>query len=345
MSDNRLAVQSSRDLGLQFLENDVNMIGQDGAYSVPLDDSSSLWLFGDTFVGTFDETGKRLVDRMPNNTGLICYDRDISKGIKNYTYITDEKGALRQLIPLSAEEEGENFHIWGMDACVIGKDIYWYYVLVKILADGTWPYKFDIAGSGLAKSDRSTLRFERIFHLSATHDTESPHVCYGVTALPVEEEGYLYVYGSYTKGYRHRCHVSRVRPDDIEDFSRYEFLSSPAPKWTADPKQAINIMEGMPTEMSVSFNRHLGAYLAVHSWETSGKIVGRTSDHPWGPWSDPVLLWTSRVPLRNPLVYDGPVVYAGKEHAEYARNNGKFIYVTYIEFEEYYPRLLEIEIV
>ena len=101
-------------------------------------------------------------------------------------------------------------------------------------------------------------------------------------------------------------------------------------------------MEGMPTELSVSYNEHLGAYLAVHSWETSGQLVGRLAPNPWGPGSEPTVLWTPRIPLRNPLVYNAPLVYAGKEHAEYSKAQGKIIYVSYVEFEEYFPRLIEL---
>jgi hypothetical protein len=101
-------------------------------------------------------------------------------------------------------------------------------------------------------------------------------------------------------------------------------------------------MEGMQTEMSVSFNSYLGCYLVILSWETKGQIVGRAAPHPQDSWNNSVFLWISKVPLRNPLVYNRPVVYAGKEHPELARENGKIIYLTCAEFEEHYPRLIEV---
>jgi hypothetical protein len=36
------------------------------------------------------------------------------------------------------------------------------------------------------------------------------------------------------------------------------------------------------------------------------------------------------------------MIYAGKEHVELAKDNGRTIYMTYIEFEEYFPHLIEI---
>ena len=97
----------------------------------------------------------------------------------------------------------------------------------------------------------------------------------------------------------------------------------------------------MPNELSVSRNAYLGQYLAVHSYNLSGDIVGRTAPAPWGPWTDPVVLWSLRSERTRPLPY--PVlVYAGKEHPELAADGGRILYLTYIEFEEYFPHLIEV---
>ena len=73
----------------------------------------------------------------------------------------------------------------------------------------------------------------------------------------------------------------------------------------------------MPSELSVSFNRHLNAYLAVHSLDLSGKIVGRTAPDPWGPFGEPVELWQAKADAPKELDYM-TLIYAGKEHPELA---------------------------
>jgi hypothetical protein len=103
----------------------------------------------------------------------------------------------------------------------------------------------------------------------------------------------------------------------------------------------VPVMEGMPNEMSVSWNDHLGSYLAVHSLGLTGHVVGRTAPAPWGPWSEPVILHTVRPERAEPLPYP-TLIYAGKEHPALAEDGGRVLYVTYIEFEEYFPHLLEI---
>ncbi|MCB0265490.1 MAG: DUF4185 domain-containing protein, partial [Calditrichaeota bacterium] len=95
---------------------------------------------------------------------------------------------------------------------------------------------------------------------------------------------------------------------------------------------------------SVNWNEYLGCYLAVHSLNITGKIVARTAPQPWGPWSEPVEI-TQITPVRQtPLPYP-PLVYAAKAHPSLSRENGRIIYVTYVEFEEYYPHLLEITLI
>ncbi len=44
-----LKVSKIIDHGPQFVNNKHKMVGQDGAYSIPLGNNKALWFFGDTF--------------------------------------------------------------------------------------------------------------------------------------------------------------------------------------------------------------------------------------------------------------------------------------------------------
>ncbi|MDW7679782.1 MAG: DUF4185 domain-containing protein [bacterium] len=338
----KLIVENSRDLGCLFTDNPLSMIGQDGAYSIPIGPGTALWLFGDTFIGGFNEIGKRIVEKMVSNTGLICRYRDDCSDLTNFSYLTDEQGAIQQLITFEPDEDPDKFRIWGMHGCCIKGKVYWYYTRVKLLEHGQWPFKFKMSGTGLAVADYPALNFNRIKCKNSTIWWEKNEPCFGVAVLPDFENNIAYIYGSYLKNGHHFCALASAPVNCIDDISAYEYLVSAEPRWGPDLKKAIPVLCGMPTEMSVSYNPHLQCYLAVFSYETSGKILGCTAPHPWGPWSEPAVLWTPRVDLRNPLVYKGPLVYAGKEHPELARENGKIIYLTCVEFEEYFPRLIEI---
>lgn len=335
-------VERSRDLGPLFTTNSVEMIGQDGAYSVPINNEDTFWGFGDTLIGQINETGRRVVKRMPSNTGLICRTKDAARGLGDFSYFVGKDGQLRQLILFEGNEKPESNRIWGMAVCSLNEKFYWYYFRVRLLENSCWPYKFEVEGSGLALADVPDFKFQRLSAAGSTLFWPANGPCFGVAVFVDKRSEIVYVYGTQRRGKRQMCFIARVASKGIENFEKYEYLSSTAPAWSSSLNDAISIMEGMPTEMTVSFNSHLGSYLAVHSWQNDGYLVGRTAENPWGPWSEPFLLWTSRTELRNPLVYNGPVVYAGKEHPELAKENGKIIYLTCVEFEEYYPRLIEV---
>ena len=79
------------------------MIGQDGAFSIPLGNDETLWFFGDTlvgkrvpghslwvrdgkFVGHGDMTGRGSIEHMYNNTGLLLRDKTGANGLRDFTF-------------------------------------------------------------------------------------------------------------------------------------------------------------------------------------------------------------------------------------------------------------------
>lgn len=354
-----LKVAKARDMGQLFVENPHRMVGQDGAYSIPLGDGTALWFFGDTLIGARvpgeslwypggqqlgpgDMSGHGLIEKLHNNTGLIMRDQTGSTELKDFRYLCDPAGNLRQLIVHEASEPPDEIRVWCLHGVALGEMIYLYYLTVRMLASGPLPVNFEILGAGLAAGTRQEMKFHRIRQGGRTLWWNAGLPQFGTTVLPGTDD-YLYVYG-VLKGSDgvQRSHVARVRPTAIENLSAYQYLTSDAPVWGKDPAAAVSIMEGMPNEMSVSWNAHLGCYLAVHSLDLSGNIVGRTASNPWGPWSTPTVLWKCIPPT---LDYPHPyftMIYAGKEHPEIAGQNGKVLYLTYIEFEEYFPHLVEV---
>ena len=169
---------------------------------------------------------------------------------------------------------------------------------------------------------------------------DEPH--FGIAFLHEPNHGFVYIYGTVNEKAGHRAYLARTTPAHVDQPERYEYFAG-GERWSAALGDAVPLFGGMPSEMSVSFNAHLGAYLAVHSLELSGKIIGRTAPRPWGPWSDAVTLWEASQPtLAYRLPYPTPLIYAGKEHPQLSPDGGRTIYLTYIEFEEYFPHLVEV---
>lgn len=353
-----LQVEAARDLGPLFTENPHRMIGQDGAYPIQLENGETLWFFGDTLVGKRtpgeslwfpggerlgpgDMSGKHGIDRMLTNTGLLLRDRTGAGGCKNFEYLLDEDGGLLQLVPLAPGEDPDRHRIWCAHGCLVGDSVYLYYVKVTMLEEGPLPVNFTIDGTGLAVGSTRDWNFTRIPQAESTLWWKGTDPKFGAAVCVDQPSHFIYVYGVILENGVQNGYLARVLPEDLAYLDRYEYLISEAPSWDRNLRHAIPILQGMPQEMSVSHNAYLDCFLAVHSLDLTGRIVGRTAPNPWGPWSEPVDLWKVNPVHEKPLPYP-KLIYAGKEHPELADQGGRILYLTYIEFEEYFPHLIEV---
>jgi hypothetical protein len=354
-----LRVESARDLGPQFVDNPHRMVGQDGAYSIPLGDGSALWYFGDTLVGQrpdkslheiFREpmdgkvvTGNGPFQQMITNTGLVLRNETGADGLNKFCYILDDDGRLKQLVPSLPSENPELQRVWCMHGIKIDDTIYLYYMLVLMheVMGGHADMGFEILGTGLAEGNRRNWDFRRIAHNGETlwWSVEQPQ--FGAIAFYDEPTGYVFLYGSMQDPDSvHHAYLARVPPREIANLPSHEYFSGDPNDWSSDERHAVSLFSGQPNEMSVSYNLYLRKYLAVHSLGLSGDLVGRTAEKPWGPWSSPTVLWT--VAPFDATAYPPRSFYAGKEHPEIARDGGRVLYLTYIDSNEYFPHLIEV---
>ena len=68
---NRPVVSAVRDLGIQFLDNPLDITGHDCASSIPLPGGQSFWIFGDTMEGPFETIRNHPLTDVLSNTGAI----------------------------------------------------------------------------------------------------------------------------------------------------------------------------------------------------------------------------------------------------------------------------------
>lgn len=354
--NSRLQPTAARSLGPQFADNPNRMAGQDGAYSIPLDDGA-LWFFGDTLIGERPVDERMPHDtlreydgfeRLPANCGLVLDDESGQGGLRNFEYVTDGQNEIRPLIEIRPDERSDTVRPWCLDGCYVDGTVYLFYVVVEVGGDVDEDFEsgFEIVGSGVARGAPTDLEFTRIERDGSTifwekaDDRRDPHFGSAVRVDPHSD--YVYVYGAETTeaGYDD-CYVARVDEESVGTPASYEYYDGEG-GWSTVLDDARPVFYGMPNEMSVSYNEHLESYLAVYSLDQTGHVVGRTAPNPWGPWEAPVILWTVD-PAHERLASHVPT-YAGKEHPELAVDGGRTIYITYVEFSEYFPHLVEVEL-
>ena len=357
-----IKVKHTLDLGILFSNNDYHVVGMDGGYSIPLN-KKTMWFFGDTLIGERTEgeslwypggqkmgpesmTGTGKITEMLTNSALLVPGDKPLACMANYGFVTNHNNKLRQLIPYLPDEDKDEYRIWCLHGIQLEKGIYLYYQKVQMLGEGdVLPVNFKIVGSGLAFSEDLNENFKRLtFNDETIFWNESQPQFASSVLNNITKDGYIYCYGVLqNKQGTQQCYIARVKQENMDKRDKYEYLVALENIWESKTENAITIFEGMPNELSVSFNKYLNAYLAVHSLDLTGKIVARTAPNPWGPWSDYTELYQVNVERKLDLPY--PVlIYAGKEHPELAENDGQILHITYVEFEEYYPHLVRIEL-
>ncbi|WAS92560.1 DUF4185 domain-containing protein [Nannocystis punicea] len=108
-----------------------------------------------------------------------------------------------------------------------------------------------------------------------------------------------------------------------------------AGEWSPSPRRAEEVFAGAGA-MSVHFNAHAGAYVAVYADREEPAVVLRTAPQLTGPWSEAAELYRPRDPQAELRIQDAML------HPELARDGGAVDYLTYFEGSRGALQLVEI---
>jgi hypothetical protein len=338
-------VASVRDLGTQFMDNDVDITGQDAVTSVLLNNGSTFWIFGDTIEGPFDSIRGFELTEVLSNTGALVPLQDLSDGVREFDYLTDPAGTrARQLIEFVLPEHKARQRLWAIHGAQVGEQLYLFYH--KITMDPALDVfeTFTLDGMGVAKAGPD-YRFERLIAPDGSREWwKGDQPGFGVWVQP--HGAYLYLWGSIQPESKSAgdMYLARVRPENIEDLGRYEYLvqaptlAEPdlAPEWAPEFTPTGCLFSDVPNEMSSSWNEHLGVFISLTTYQRDNQLVIRTAPELTGPWSEPQVVFRPAKTLPNSLFN------AGKEHPEFARDGGRVTYMTFIDSSVYAPHLIEI---
>jgi hypothetical protein len=334
------AVASVRYLGKQFLGNELNVTGADGATSIPLPSGDSLWVFGDTVEGPFDTIRGLDLTRLCSNTAALVPRQDASRGIQRFRMLADSSGKRpRQIVPFAPGEDPAVHRVWAVGGTCIGPRVYLYYHRISLLKGVDVFVNFQLDGMGIARADFNSLRFLRLTAPDGTREFwKGDDPSFGVFVEAAG--GYIYLWGCLATG----MHLARTRPESIEKLADYQYLveaPSPArpaiaPRWSSDFRPTAVLFDSVPNEMSAAYNPYLRKHVAFHSLHRDNKIVMRTAPARTGPWSDAEIVY------RPQRTSDADLIYAAKEHPELARHGGRVLYVTFVNSATYVPQLIEV---
>lgn len=304
-------------------------LGGDAAYSIPLAHGRSLWLFGDSFVGS-PENKDRVGSTFINNSIAISHCDPREGWTVDYDW-TPERGKTPASAFLKAEEPGRFW--WLFDGFLHQNELYLGLLVVeKGEPRGPLNLPFHYHGLRLARiSNPSAAPADWAITVLPLSDN--------TTALPassmVVANGYLYLFTfldlDATRFPRMLARLPlaalKARPDALGKELTYlarDGLWKPG----LDAEDAKILMEDNATEMSVRFHPEIDRWVAVYGYPDvspefpsvppSDAIYARTAENLEGPWSAPRRIYS--IPELAPSLRrnEKTICYAAKEHPQLA---------------------------
>ncbi len=344
--DFEIIAQASPDWSSQF-ENTNGWIGSDAAYSIPLSDSKTLWLFGDTWIGEVRD-GKRLHPKMINNS-IALQSRNARP---KFFYPTNSLGEAESFV----KPKVGGGYFWPFHGVRTSGGLFIFLHQVKNIKSKTGksdsPFDFKVFDEwmGVIDNPDDEMAHWRIIQKKFPFATfsEKETVTFGAAVL--RDKGFVYIYGNSSSKEKKTSHMilARAAENDFADFSRWRFFSNG--KWQKNFHESTAIWTEEVSEASVSFLPAIKKFVAVHSQGLSGKIVLRTADSPAGPWSEPLFVYQCpEMKISNKIF-----CYAGKAHPELSIQSNELI-VTYAansysfwdvlnDARLYWPRFIRVEL-
>lgn len=305
-------------------------LGADAAYSIPLAEGESLWLFGDTFVGDPGRADRRGAHFIHNSIGRSRCDGKGAWSIR-YHWGRSAEG------PRAFFERGEAGSWWWLFDGFVHSDAL-YIGLLRVEPHeprGPLALPFAFSGVDLARVSNPLDPVDE-WHVERLRLSRS-EVAQPASAMVVEGE-YVYFFTFVDRGARSyprilvRLPLSALEAGHTDLEPALQTLTEDG-RWKEgfDPTEALILMDDDATEMSVDPHPAVGGWLALYSYPSieRGFPEERPSDQVWvrtapslvGPWSARRSLF--RVPELDPSYAGGydanTACYAAKAHGQLSR--------------------------
>ena len=330
-----------------LFERQDGWTGADGAYTVKLSDDRILWLFGDTWYGEIREGRHTNATIIKNSIAIQHGIIPPNASVGFYSGRTSGGKPLAFIQP----SDGRGW-IWFYHGIEVNKELY----LCLIQAERTEnrnSFGFKIIGTRLGRvaNPGESPSDWRISQRRIPWERLSPggDTIFGSALL--RKNKFIYIFGTTEEivgEIRHKYMILARAPEaKLEQFDQWQFFS--AGRWSKDFGELSRLAGDLANEYSVSYLAALGEYVAVYTAKgVSKNIVGRFAPNPWGPWSEPEVLYECPEASWGADVF----CYAAKGHPELSLAPDEII-VTYVasslDFEKiasdarlYRPRFLRV---
>lgn len=257
-----------------FARDCCGVTGSDGFYSVPLPDGRTVWIFGDSFLGTVNPDGSR-EKRSPVfiRNAFAIQDGDSLRSL--YQVIDGWESSL--VIPPEAKKGNEysedSLWYWPGDGFVENGKLKVFMTAFYQAEPGGWGFRY--TSSNLATFSLPDIQLEKIDHLDYPGEVE---IHWG-HAVCDDDEDYTYIYGAGDK----YPYVARAPKGNI--LAEWEFYTGT--HWTKNAKLAKPMTDFQGSEQFSVIKLKDKYILLTQSGDfLASSLYSMTSDLPYSGWKN-----------------------------------------------------------
>ena len=264
-------------------------VAGDATFSFSLLEQKTLWLFGDSFIGTVKPDNSLASGAKMIRNCAVLQDGDSMRAIFGGTFQN----------PISfVTSSNDNADWFWPEHGLIENDTLKIFFSEFVLASGPAGFNFKYKAAVLA---RFTYPGIALIDLTKIPYYDINGVCYGNSVLV--ENGYTYIFGrKETDTVYHIAypHIARVPVGNM--LAPWEFYNGVS--WSAAPAETQKISVVAVSQQYGVFKLNKKYVVVNQEIWFSSKIYSYTSNLPQGPWSNKVLLYTTPLPYANTFTYN-----------------------------------------
>jgi hypothetical protein len=266
----------------QFLPRGDGFTGGDGTYSVQLPDGRTLWIFGDTFIGSVTPELQR-VKTTPSyirNSFVTVADKGLN------TFQQGERSEFKSMIIPPEVTKGSSGTT---------EQEMWYWPGAGFVADGKLKvfvskfsqkdhsdmWAFNFLGTELVEFSLPDLKQQEVHHFPELDNIHFGHAL-------MESGEFYYIYGLK----KEHPYVARAPRKNI--LAEWEFFDGK--NWGRNSENAVPVLEFVGSEQFSVFEWK-GTYIMImQEGDLGRKIYSFTSKNPEGPWANQKLIYETPIP-------------------------------------------------
>ena len=286
-----------------FARDCCGVTGSDGYYSVLLPDGRTVWLFGDSFLGTVNDDGSR-EKRSPIfvRNSFAVQDGDSLRTLYNIVNGKDASLIIHADALNEPEFTEDSVWYWPGDGFVENGKLKVFLSKFHQESAGNWGFKWD--GTNIATFNLPEIKLESIDTVFYPHPAE---IHWG-HAICDDDKDYTYIYGAGQA----QPYVARAPKGNI--LGQWEFFNGI--EWIKDSKLAKPMLDDKVSEQFSVFKLKNKFVLLTQESGFSKNICVYTSDLPYKEWSEKKIVAEAEKPIADTNLF----TYNALAHPQFIKN-------------------------